>query len=81
MTEKRDEANLPGSLSDPTRPIPGHYYQLSATRYPDRVYRCDSVSNGLIDLAIVKPDESEIPERIAITDYRFATMAEETEKP
>ena len=62
-------------------PIIGHYYRLNQNPYPGRVYRCDSVSNGLIDLAIVKPDESEIPERIAITDYRFATMAEETEKP
>ena len=72
---------MPDAKSKPILPIPGHYYRLTQNPYPGRVYRCDSVNGDMIDLAIVKLDESEVPERIAITDYRFATMAEETEKP
>jgi len=64
-----------------TNPIIGHFYRLNQNPYPGRVYRCDSISDGQVNLTIVKRDESEHEPGVSITDYRFAVLAEEIELP
>jgi hypothetical protein len=62
-------------------PIIGHHYRLTANPYPGRVYRCDSIVDGQVNLTIIKRDESEREPGVSIADYRFAALAEETDPP
>ena len=61
------------------KPTIGLHYRLNQNPYPGRVYRCDSIVNGQINLTIIKRDESEHEPGVSIADYRFSTMAEEIE--
>jgi hypothetical protein len=63
------------------KPIIGHYYRLNATRIPGRVYRCESIVGGQVNLTIVKRDPVELVPDVSIDAVRFEANATETEFP
>ena len=63
------------------KPIVGHHYRFSATRFPGRIYRCVSIEGDRIDLMIVKRDPSETIFDIAMDSTRFEANSTETDPP